>query len=236
MCNINPDNPFNTNRISSNCLIKKSIPNYDYYFIWSNELKYKLSETYPNTKFIYLPFAVDDFIIPVFNNNFNYCYNLSFIGNSDKERFFKLNLLLNSHQLIRENLMVFGNGWDSLNFKSIKGQVNGNDYFITFNKTKININILRDQNRDAHNMRTFEIPASCAFMLHEYSKDAIDLFKPGEEAEYYQSVEEFLDKFKFYLNNDSIREKIALSAYNKSRTFEYSYKQRAQLILNEITK
>ena len=48
-------------------------------------------------------------------------------------------------------------------------------------------------------MRTFEIPASKGFMLHEKSEEVMDFFEEGKEAEYFSSPEEVLDKLKFYL-------------------------------------
>jgi spore maturation protein CgeB len=97
--------------------------------------------------------------------------------------------------------------------------------------SKVNLNILRLQNKGSHNMRTFEIPACGGFMLHERSEEALELFEEGKEAEYYGSIEEFKDKINFYLNNGDSRMKIAKAGYERCIKSGYSYSDRANRIL-----
>ena len=89
--------------------------------------------------------------------------------------------------------------------------------------SKINLNVLRTQNKGSHNMRTFDIPACGGFMLHEYSDEVVDFFEPGKEMDTFKSAEECLDKIQYYLKNESVREKIALNGYNKVINSDFNY-------------
>jgi spore maturation protein CgeB len=229
----NPDNPFNKVHASSNFIIKESIPYYDSYFIWSKEICKKINQLYNKENGVYLPFAVDKELIN-FQPDFNlmdYSYELSFIANADKERINQIKKLISNDESIKKMLVIFGSGWEVL--KNIKkhGIINNQNYFNTIFRSKINLNFLRAQNKGGHNMRTFEIPACGGFMLHEYSEEAMVLFKADEQAVYFSSIDECIDKIKFYLKHDDIRKKIAKSGYMQAIKFENSYEARAQLIL-----
>lgn len=236
--NINPDNPYNTVRTSANSIIREGIPHYNYYFLWSKEICNRINHTLLNNNAVYLPFAVDKTLIdfqPDFNN-INYNYPIAFIANADKERIIQIKALLKYDKNIRKDLFVFGSGWrNSLEITNKEKQVVGKDYFKTIAQSKINLNFLRKQNKGAHNMRTFEIPACGGFMLHEYSEEAMDLFKADEQAVYFSSIEECLDKIKFYLKQDKIRLKIAQNGYLQAMKYENSYEARVKQIIKLIS-
>lgn len=235
--NFNPDNPYNRVRASSNDIIREGIPHYNYYFIWSKEICNRINHTIKSNKAIYLPFAVDKSLIdfqPDFNNT-NFKYQVAFIANADKERIIQIQTLLKKDNTIGKDLFVFGSGWKNLKDIHIKEKINGNDYFKTISQSKINLNFLRKQNKGAHNMRTFEIPACGGFMLHEYSEEAIELFKADEQAVYFSSIEECLDKIKFYLKQDKMRLKIAQNGYIQAMKYEYSYEARVKKIIKLLS-
>lgn len=233
IANYNPDNPFNKVKSSSNDIIKEAINHYDYYFIWSKNLVDLINKNY-QTKAYYLPFAVDDTLIK-FNFNFNTCnykYPVSFIGNADKERMNQIKTLITKYPQLNTLLILFGDGWSLNKSLNIHNQLKGADYFQTISQSKINLNILRKQNKNAHNMRTFEIPACGGFMLHEYSNEAIELFKPDKEAVYYYDISDCFEKIQYYLQNDTVRIKIAQAGYARATSFENTYIARAKRILN----
>ena len=72
-------------------------------------------------------------------------------------------------------------------------------------------------------MRTFEIPAAGGFLLHEFSEEVGDFYVEGEEAEFYKTIEECVDKVKYYCAHDDERMKIAAKGYEKVLTAGYTY-------------
>ncbi|MBF0161863.1 MAG: glycosyltransferase family 1 protein [Magnetococcales bacterium] len=70
-------------------------------------------------------------------------------------------------------------------------------------------------NRDQYTRRSFEIPACGLFLLSERTPWMEQLFKAGEEADFFSSAEEFVEKIKFYLHNERVRERIAAAGRRK---------------------
>jgi len=97
---------------------------------------------------------------------------------------------------------------------------------------KIHVNILRRQNKRAHNMRTFEIPCAGGFMLHERSAEAARIFSPGEACDDFGTPEELCDKVRHYLAAPDERARIAEAGYR--RAHEYTYTDWARRVL-ELT-
>lgn len=235
IANFNPDNPYNKVRASSNFIIKEGIKHYNYYFSWSKEICNKINQSEKNTIAIFLPFAVDKTLID-FHPDFispDYKYQLAFGANADKERIAQIKNLLKTDISLSKDLFVFGSGWNNL--KNLRSkEIKGKDYFKTIAQSKINLNFLRAQNKGAHNLRTFEIPACGGFMLHEYSQEAMELFKPDVHAVYFSSMEECVDKIKFYLKQDEMRLKIAQNGYEQAMKFENSYEARVEVIIQKF--
>lgn len=235
IANFNPDNPFNTVRSSSNFIIREGIKNYNYYFSWSKKICKTINQSNKTDKAIYLPFAVDKSLIdfqPDFNSP-DYTYQLAFGANADKERINQIQDLLKTDASLREHLFVFGSGWNNL--KNVRSkEIKGKDYFKTIAQSKINLNFLRSQNKGAHNLRTFEIPACGGFMLHEYSEEAMEFFKADIHAVYFKTTEECIDKIYYYLQHNDERIKIAQAGYVQAMKFENSYEARVEEILSYI--
>jgi len=237
-----PDDPFSPNRGASNDRIRESISLYDVYLIWSKTLIPKLKE-HGAKDAIFLPFAADpEIICPVTlssDDRLNFDCDVCFIGDGDEEREAWVN---NIGKVLHDNncdfnLRVYGALWKKINHNvELKSKALNLDLLKAFSGGKINLNILRLQNKFSHNMRTFEIPASHGFMLHESSEEAMDFFEEGKEAEYFSTPEELLDKLKFYLKNDDLREKIASAAYEKIFKMDYTYDNNVKQILNIATK
>ncbi|GFP28360.1 CgeB family protein, partial [Candidatus Hakubella thermalkaliphila] len=78
-----------------------------------------------------------------------------------------------------------------------------------YRSSRIVLNFIRKQNGDAHNMRTFEVPACGGFMLATRTKEQTEFFREGEEADFFSSPEELRTKIKYYLSNPDLRTAIA---------------------------
>lgn len=225
--NFNPDNPFNS--ASSSQDVKRTIKFYDLYCVYSRSILPIVAKAGCKLA-LYVPFGVDaKRIYPVQSNQAE--HDITFIGNGDRDREAKLEELFSTRSF---QISVFGNNWRRDDFKLLYPQVNGKAFMETIGRSKINVNILRRQNEGSTNMRTFEIPAAGGFMLHEYSEEAMEFFRPDEEAVYYNSASEFNDKVDFYLKNTAARERIRRNGYERSIQASCSYHARVKDILNAI--
>jgi len=74
---------------------------------------------------------------------------------------------------------------------------------------KIALCFLSKLNRDTYTRRCFEIPASGTLLLSEYSDDLASLYQAEEEADFFKSKEEMIQKIKLYIGNDDLRSRVA---------------------------
>lgn len=83
-------------------------------------------------------------------------------------------------------------------------------------KYKIGLNMhLSDYPRETGNMRMYEVPFHGLMLLGDKAANDLheSIFKPDVEAVFYDSIEDAIDKAKYYLKNDSQREKIARAGF-----------------------
>ncbi len=98
-----------------------------------------------------------------------------------------------------------------------------------FKSSKINLHIGLHAITTGISLRQLDIMASGGFLLSSYQPDLFEYFTPEEDFDYFTCVEEALDKCKFYLSKDDLRQKFALSAKEKvSKYFDY------KIILSDI--
>jgi spore maturation protein CgeB len=62
----------------------------------------------------------------------------------------------------------------------------------------------------------FDVPATGAFLLTDYSPELEEHFAIGQEIVCYRDVEELRDKARYFLAHDSEREAIARRGYEKA--------------------
>lgn len=108
------------------------------------------------------------------------------------------------------------------------------DYSKSFKCFKISLCFLRKMNFDQQTSRTMEIPASGGFMLAERTKEHEMLFKEGEEAEFFDTNEELLEKCRYYLKNEDERKKIVYGGLKRCKTSGYSNLETIRNILDSI--
>jgi len=143
----------------------------------------------------------------------NFISDISFIGTYERDRTNSIEYLIANNL----NVSVFGD-WTKYRNNIIKAQnklLTSHNYSNYIYKSKINLAFLRKVNRDLQTTRTVEIPAYLGFMLGERTNEHLSLFKEGIEAEFFSNDLELLDKCKFYLSRDLLRNNIALGGYNK---------------------
>jgi hypothetical protein len=159
--------------------------------------------------------------------------DVGFIGTyeSDREEFVAY-LIQNGIRVT-----VVGDGWPQGKYWELirphyKGpSVYGDPYIRHINGMKIALHFLRHVNRDEQDSRTFEIPACGTFMLAERSELHEQLFKEDEEAVFFESKEELLDKTVYYLQEEAKRKQIASAGYARCYESGYDHASRIKAVL-----
>lgn len=113
-------------------------------------------------------------------------------------------------------LFGHGDGWSQalassrlLSRYSPVNTVWGGDYNRALNGARVALCFLSKLNRDTYTRRCFEIPASGAMLLSEYTEDLAGMFLPGVEADFFTSAEEFGEKLSRYLRDETLRQRVA---------------------------
>ncbi|MFA6527145.1 MAG: glycosyltransferase [Candidatus Babeliales bacterium] len=229
LINFYPDNPFVCWNGNSNEHVLKAFPVYDHFLIWSQMLIQPLLSA--GCKQVhYFPFAFDEVLFnqEIFitqEDHTRYQSDVCFIGSWDTQRAWWLEHLV--HRLPHLNLTLWGNGWqDNLGKtsplrKHCRGPaLYGTEMIKAFRLSHINLNFIRTQNMTSHNMRTFEIPASNAFMLTQRSHEqAKMLFTEGQSIICFDSLDELAQKVVQYLNDPEQRHTLTEQAWIKAHNY-----------------
>jgi len=227
--NIYTDDPFNINsKSSSNKNILECISFYDFYCIWSKNIKRKI-ETIIGNKAIYLPFAFDSLVN--FKNDFYFDQgNILFYGTYDFTRGEILKHITNYA------VDIYGNNWK--NYK-LKNKKNFNIYYkdiyqdelsAAIFRSKLVLNNTREQVGDAHNMRTFEIPGYKGVMLTTRTDEQNYFFPEDEACLMYSHKDEMLEKIDHALSSDQKIKRIREEGIKIAK--EHTYIKRVQFLNN----
>jgi hypothetical protein len=116
------------------------------------------------------------------------------------------------------------------------GEVYSDDYARALTGSRIGLGFLRTCCPDQHTTRTFEIPACGSMLLADRTGEHQDLFTEGEEAEFFGSVEELLEKSRFYTANEAARARVARRGYERCVKGRYAYIHRLSDALGALAK
>ena len=171
----------------------------------------------------------------------HYECDVSFVGcwsRGHEERI--LHVLRRSSKL---RLRVFGIGWNhaSREFKQRMGPnlqpgVFGDELAIAYGASKVNLGLLSCSASNATVLdqttaRTFQIPATRSFMLHEDTPEIRSFFRDGEEVLLFSSNEDLVDKIEFALKEPALRETIRARGYERCLQEPYDYSKAARSII-----
>lgn len=136
------------------------------------------------------------------------------------------------------NFRLYGPNWESSPdfqyYKEKFGEIrllSLDEYNLALNSAKIVLVFLSHLNNDTYTRRSFEIPATGAFMLSVYTDDLNKFFAEGKEAAYFRSKEEMLEKIHYYLSHEEERKRIAKAGYERVKRDGHETKDRARQIL-----
>lgn len=135
------------------------------------------------------------------NFNLKKKYDVVFIGQNfgNREQYMKFlqNNGIKAH--------AFGGGW-------AEGKITQTDMITIFNQAKIVLNFSSSAGHPDLKFlkgRVFEIPATGAFLLTEECEELEDFFTIGKDLDRFKDEASLLEKVRYYLANDKLREEIA---------------------------
>jgi len=108
----------------------------------------------------------------------------------------------------------------------------GDDYAKALCGAKICLVFLSKMNRDTYTRRCFEIPACGQLMLAERTYDLTKMFKEDEEACFFSSEDELVEKVRYLLSNPDICERIAKAGMRRVWTDGHDVRTRAKQFLS----
>ena len=226
--NIYPDDPLNENiKNISNKNVIECIELFDFFCHWSERIIKRIKRLKPKSKLLYLPFGYDEFLHKKYKNFSDYKkYKnvVNFVGSYDDKRF----KILKS--LKYKNLLIAGSNWK--NIDSMKRPIFQKELSTIISNSLVSINILRDQNKSSHNMRTFEIPAMGGLMLTTRSKEQNFFFRENKECLMFSSEKELQNKIDYIIKNKKRIKELKDNAYFKSS--KHSYTNRAIYLMKKI--
>ena len=142
-----------------------------------------------------------------------------------------------------EKLAVRGDAWDGLGSGPLRravrgGAVYGDFYALAIAESRINLGLLQEvlpgaSSGDRITARTFHIPASGGFLLHERTAELAAYFEEGREVACFGSPDELVDKVVHYLDNEAERRRIAEAGHRRCLR-ENRWSQRARVIVDRF--
>jgi len=157
---------------------------------------------------------------------------VAFIGSCDRDRLVFFQALLKSMPLVR--LSIYGNGWEPYRFLRfyLRGEVSGREFRLAVGGAKIALNFIRHANLDDHSERAFQLAACGAFILSERTDQQVELLAEDREAAYFSSPEELVEKISYYLNRETVRNRIAIAGHERVVKGDHTCKDRLFQILS----
>ncbi len=238
--NFYPDNPFVLWNGNSTEHILKSLPFFDCFLSWSPILKPTLLAS-GSPHICSFPFAYDENIyndkqLLLGTNKPDKTVDVCFIGTWEPEREALLEKAI--LRLPSVSFGIWGNRWhEHTQSPHIKKFLMGNAIYkesmtSIYQRSKIILNILRAQNAHAHNMRTFEVPATKSFLLTERTQQQAELFfKENYSITCFTGIDELVEKINTYLHDTLARKLISERSFVAAQ--EYTLHKQLRHYINQ---
>jgi spore maturation protein CgeB len=231
--NFNPDHPFVYSGYGSgNDNVKHSFELFDCHFIYSLNLLAECRSRFKR-KFFHLPFAYDlDFPgIEEVYQQVEESNSLCFIGNPDKDR---ASLVMAIAKCDVE-IDLFGTNWEKFISKNDRIRTHQPVYGLalwkTFRRYRMQLNMLRKHNMDAHNQRTYELTGVGAIQIAPTTTDHKVLFVENEEIFLYNTPEECAEKVNVLSSLTSAKAiELSNNILAKNVSAKRSYEDRASYV------
>lgn len=112
----------------------------------------------------------------------------------------------------------------------------GDDYTKALCGAKLCLAFLSRLNRDSYTRRCFEIPACGRLLLCERTEDLRNLFLEGEEAVFFSSKEELVEKALWLMSHPEEIERIAAAGRKRVHADGHDAVSRAKQFIHQITE
>jgi spore maturation protein CgeB len=174
----------------------------------------------------------------------HYGCDVSFVGCWSPEKENLIRHIINNRSNI--NIIVYGIGWkySSSEFKKALGEnlrpgAFGDELSIIHNASKVNLGLLSraagdPAMSDQTTVRTFQIPASGSFMLHEDTPEVRSYFQTDKEVMLFNGESELLLKLDKILSDEPLRETIRNNGYQRCMMERYDYSNAAEAIVKKF--
>lgn len=236
IANYNPDNPFIfSGRGSGNRNIRKSVGLYDIHFTYDESVRNKIKSEY-NLPCFLLEFGFDAMVITDDDLRKEQEINaICFLGNPDK---YRAKQILNLAKL-GLTLHVYSDNWKKyINHPNIIRHTNiyGSQFYLTLRKYRVQLNIMREHNKQGHNMRTFEIPGSGGVMLAPRTFDHERFFIENKDVFFYDNLDDLVVKAKRILKMSKLDVDILRTEARRKTLTNYTYAIRAKQLIAFLRK
>ena len=171
----------------------------------------------------------------------HYTCDVSFVGCWSPEKEERLLYLL--RRVNGMDVRVFGTGWNyaSADLKKrlgpkLKSGVFGDELGVVYTASKVNLGLLSHGRsdpsvRDQITARTFQIPATGSFMLHEDTAEVRSIFAEGSEVLLFGDDQELMEKLNVAVKDADLRRRISQKGYERCIREPYDYSDAALRIL-----
>lgn len=102
-----------------------------------------------------------------------------------------------------------------------------------FAESRINLNISLKTIRTGIPLRVLDIMGCGGFVISNYQQEIVEYFHVGEECEVYESLEDLVLKAEFYLNNEEVRQRIAVAGWERVKR-DFSFEERINKLLKGV--
>ncbi len=235
------DNPFGTRQDPGWRLYRKTIPHYDLHVVQrdKNILDYtsrgardviKIQTAYEPT----LHFAP-----PEGWSDADRDRHVSFIGTPYDDRADTLTRLWRDQSLpvaISGNPNHWRRALKPDAFKALfrEGELYGDDYRKAIWRSRINLSFLTHSNQDEFVHKSFEIAGCGGFLLAERSAGHLQRFQEDEEAVFFSTYDELVEKIRRYLPDEAARSRIAAAGNLRAARDGYHNDRQVQLIVERM--
>ncbi len=223
-----------------------AIPEYDWFFTTKPDHIGQLRVSHSYDRASFLPHAFDPEthrpVKPTAQDITDYGCDVSFIGSVSNKKWNAMDELLKHVTDI--DIKIWGpSGWASKGgapAEAYQGYpVFGQEYAKAISLSKINLGLLFEGNTDGASpdrltARTFEIPGSGGFMLHERTPEAEEFFENEKECAFFDSPKDLLGKVRYYLAHEEERRAIATSGRVRCLASGYSTDERARSVIEKF--